>query len=96
MPITIVEAIRGATVEVPTLVGQQAHPRARRAPSTARSSACAARARRSSAARAAATSTTACTIDVPRSLSREQQKAIDELAQVMDGNPRERLFAGEG
>jgi molecular chaperone DnaJ len=32
-------------------------------------------------------------IDVPRSLSREQKKVVDELAQVMDGNPRERLFA---
>src|SRR5207249_5071991 len=34
-------------------------------------------------------------IDVPRSLSREQKRAVDDLAQVMDGNPRERLFAGK-
>ena len=33
-------------------------------------------------------------IDVPRSLNRKQKQAIDELAEVMDGNPRERLFAG--
>src|SRR5919198_694267 len=33
-------------------------------------------------------------IDVPRSLNREQEKAVDELAQVMNGNPRERLFTG--
>ncbi|MEA2388937.1 MAG: hypothetical protein QOG41_1710, partial [Thermoleophilaceae bacterium] len=33
--------------------------------------------------------------DVPRSLSREQKRAVDDLAQVMDGNPRERLFAGK-
>jgi molecular chaperone DnaJ len=32
-------------------------------------------------------------IDVPSSLSREQREAVDELAQVMDGNPRERLLA---
>jgi molecular chaperone DnaJ len=34
------------------------------------------------------------TIDVPRSLSREQKKAVDDLASVMNGNPRERLFGG--
>jgi hypothetical protein len=32
-------------------------------------------------------------IDVPHSLSREQREVVDELAQVMDGNPRERLLA---
>ena len=32
------------------------------------------------------------TIDVPRSLNREQKKAVDDLASVMNGNPRERLF----
>ena len=34
------------------------------------------------------------TIDVPRSLDPKQQKAVDELAEVIDGNPRERLFEG--
>ena len=33
-------------------------------------------------------------IDVPRSLTGKQKQVVDELAQVMDGNPRERLFAG--
>ena len=33
-------------------------------------------------------------IDVPSSLSREQAEAVDDLAAVMDGNPRERLLAG--
>ena len=32
------------------------------------------------------------TVDVPRSLSKEQKEAVDELANVMNGNPRERLF----
>ena len=32
-------------------------------------------------------------IDVPASLTSEQSQAVDRLAQVMDGNPRERLFA---
>src|ERR671917_1321972 len=33
-------------------------------------------------------------VDVPRSLSREQKRAVDDLAEVMDGNPRESLFTG--
>ena len=32
-------------------------------------------------------------IDVPSSLSREQSEAVDDLAAVMDGNPRERLLS---
>ena len=32
-------------------------------------------------------------IDVPSSLSREQAEAVDELASVIDGNPRERLLS---
>ena len=32
-------------------------------------------------------------IDVPATLTTEQSQAVDRLAQVMDGNPRERLFA---
>jgi hypothetical protein len=34
------------------------------------------------------------TIDVPRSLNKKQKEAVDGLAQVMNGNPRERLFSG--
>ena len=32
-------------------------------------------------------------IDVPNSLSPEQSEAVDRLSQVMNGNPRERLFS---
>ena len=32
-------------------------------------------------------------IDVPASLSPEQAEAVDRLSQVMNGNPRARLFA---
>jgi hypothetical protein len=32
---------------------------------------------------------------VPRSLSREQAEVVDELATVMDGNPRSRLLTGK-
>ena len=31
-------------------------------------------------------------IDVPATLSPEQSEAVDKLSQVMNGNPRERLF----
>ena len=64
----------------------------RPAPSTAPCSGCAARARRAWAARAAATSTTGSPIDVPRSLSKEQREVVDELAAVIDENPRERIL----
>jgi hypothetical protein len=33
-------------------------------------------------------------IDVPSSLSAEQDDAVDRLSKVMNGNPRARLFAG--
>ena len=64
--------------------------------STAPCSGCAARARRSSAAAAAATSTTGSWIDVPSSLSKEQTEVVDELAEVMNGNPREACSRGGG
>ena len=32
-------------------------------------------------------------IDVPQGLTKDQEAAVDELAGVMNGNPRERLFA---
>jgi molecular chaperone DnaJ len=31
-------------------------------------------------------------LDVPASLSPEQSEAVDRLSEVMNGNPRERLF----
>ena len=31
-------------------------------------------------------------IDVPASLSKEQSEAVDKLSEVMNGNPRARLF----
>ena len=57
VPLTIPEAIQGAVIEVPTLNGTK-RLRVAPGPSTAPSSACAARARRGWAARATATSTT--------------------------------------
>ena len=65
-----------------------------RAPSTARSSACAARARRKLGGKGRGDIHYRLTIDVPSSLSHEQREVVDELAAVMDGNPRERLLRG--
>ena len=77
---------------MPTLHGTQAHPRRRRAPSTGPSSGCAARARPSSAAAGRGDIHYRLVIDVPSALSDEQREAVDELAAVMNGNPRERLL----
>ena len=92
VPLTIPEAIRGAEVEVPTLTGARSCA-SRPGPSTAPSSACAARARRSSAARATGDIHYRFVIDVPASLSDEQSEAVEKLSQVMNGDPRARLFA---
>ena len=67
-----------------------------RAPSTARSSGCAARARRKLGGRGRGDIRYRLVVDVPRSLSREQAEVVDELATVMDGNPRARLLSGKG
>jgi molecular chaperone DnaJ len=34
-------------------------------------------------------------IDVPASLSKEQSEAVDKLSEVMNGDPRAKLFAGD-
>src|SRR5918994_1398816 len=64
VPITIPEAIRGATIEVPTLTGRGRGDMRYR-----------------------------LLIDVPSSLSKEQAEVVDELATVINGNPRERLLS---
>ena len=94
VPITIVEAIRGATVEVPTLSGTK---RIRVPPGTQHGTVQRLRGegppRLSGKGRGDIHYRLA--IDVPRSLSKEQEAAVDDLAEVMDGgNPRERLFTG--
>ena len=93
VPITIPEAIRGATIEVPTLHGSKKlrvpggtkHGTVQRLrgegpPRLSGKSRCDIHYR--------------FVIDVPSSLSREQKAAVDELSKVMNGNPRARLFAG--
>ena len=92
VPITIPEAIRGATVEVPTLNGSK---RIRVPAGTQHGTV--QRLRGEGPPRLGGKGRGdihyRLVIDVPRSLSREQEEAVDELAEVMDGNPRERLFS---
>ena len=92
VPVTIVEAIRGATIEVPTLTGTK---RIRVPPGTQHGTIQRLRGEGPPrlGGRGRGDIHYRLVIDVPSSLSREQREAVDELAQVMDGNPRERLLA---
>ncbi len=93
VPITIVEAIKGATVEVPTLSGSK---RIRVPAGTQHGTV--QRLRGEGAPRLGGKGRGdiryRLAIEVPRSLSKEQSEVVDELEQVMNGNPRERLFSG--
>jgi molecular chaperone DnaJ len=93
VPITIVEAIRGATVEVPTLAGSK---RIRVPAGTQHGTVQRLRGEGPPKldGKGRGDIHYRLNIDVPRSLTREQEKAVDELGQVMNGNPRERLFTG--
>jgi molecular chaperone DnaJ len=92
VPITIVEAIRGATIEVPTLTGRK---RIRVPPGTEHGTVQRLRGEGPPKlnGRGRGDIHYRLVIDVPRSLSREQREAVDELAGVMDGNPREQLLS---
>jgi molecular chaperone DnaJ len=93
VPITIPEAIRGATIEVPTLNGTK---RIRVPPGTGHGSLQRLRGEGPPrlGGRGRGDIHYRLAIDVPRSLSREQRDAVDELAAVMDSNPREQLLTG--
>ncbi len=95
VPVTIPEAVRGATIEVPTLNGSK---RIRVSPGTQHGTV--QRLRGEGPARLGGRGRGdihyRLVIDVPRSLSREQREVVDELATVMDENPRERMLKGKG
>lgn len=95
VPLTIPEAIRGATVEVPTLHGSK---RLRVPAGTKHGTVQRLRGegppRLGSAGRGDIHYR--FVIDVPATLSPQQEAAVDELSKVMNGNPRARLFAGAG
>lgn len=92
IPITVVEAIRGATIEVPTLDGsKQIKVPAGTKPGTI------IRLAGEGAAHAKGTGRGdihfRIEVAIPEELSKEQRDAVDDLASVMNGNPREALLA---
>ncbi len=96
VPITIPEAIRGATVEVPTLSGSKKL----RVPAGTKHGTVQ-RLRGEGPPRLSGKGRGDIhyrfVIDVPASLSKEQEQAVDELSKVFNGDPRAKLFpAGAG
>jgi molecular chaperone DnaJ len=92
VPLTIPEALQGAVIEVPTLNGSK---RLRVPPGTRHGTV--QRLRGEGPARLGGKGRGDIhyrfVLDVPASLSPEQSEAVARLSQVMNGNPRERLFA---
>ncbi|MCW3063950.1 MAG: dnaJ [Solirubrobacterales bacterium] len=95
VPITIVEAVRGGTIEVPTLHGRK---RLRVPPGTKHGTL--QRLRGEGPPRLSGTGRGDIhyrfVIDVPETLSPQQAAAVDELSKVMNGDPRQSLFAAAG
>ncbi|HEV7363570.1 MAG TPA: molecular chaperone DnaJ [Solirubrobacteraceae bacterium] len=96
VPITIPEAIRGATVEVPTLSGSKKL----RVPAGTKHGTVQ-RLRGEGPPRLNGKGRGDIhyrfVIDVPASLSKEEEQAVDELSKAMNGDPRAKLFpAGAG
>jgi molecular chaperone DnaJ len=95
VPLTIPEAIRGAEVEVPTLDGRK---RLRVPAGTKHGTVQRLRGEGPPmlGQRGRGDIHYRFVIDVPASLSREQSEAVDKLSQVMNGDPRAKLFAHAG
>ena len=93
VPLTIPEALRGGEIEVPTLNGRK---RLRVPPGTKHGTVQRLRGEGPPklSGRGRGDIHYRLAIDVPRSLSREQREAVDDLAAALDGNPRERLLTG--
>jgi len=95
VPLTIPEALQGAVIEVPTLNGSK---RLRVPGGTKHGTV--QRLRGEGPARLGGKGKGDIhyrfVLDVPASLSPEQSEAVDRLSKVMNGNPRERLFAAAG
>jgi len=85
VPLTIPEALLGAVVEVPTLNGAK---RLRVAAGTKHGTV-----QQKLVGSGRGDIRYRFVLDVPATLTSEQSQAVDRLAQVMNGNPRERLFA---
>jgi molecular chaperone DnaJ len=95
VPLTIPEAIRGETIEVPTLHGTKKL----RVPAGTRHGTVQ-RLRGEGPPRLSGKGRgdihDRFVIDVPASLSKEQKAAVEELSKVMNGDPRARLFERAG
>ena len=92
VPLTIPEAIRGAEVEVPTLSGRK---KLRVPAGTKHGTVQRLRGEgpQRLGGKAKGDIHYRFVIDVPASLSDEQSEAVEKLSQVMNGNPRARLFS---
>ncbi len=93
VPITIPEAVKGATIEVPTLNGTK---RIKVKPGTKHGTL--QRLRGEGAPRLSGGKGDIhyrLAIDVPEELTDEQRAAVDDLAAVLDGNPRARILGGD-
>jgi len=96
VPLTIPEAVRGAVIEVPTLTGTK---RLRVPRGTKHGTVQRLRGEgppRLGGGKARGDLRYRFVIDVPSSLSAEQDDALDQLSKVMNGNPRAKLFAEIG
>ncbi len=95
VPLTIPEALLGAVVEVPTLNGSK---RLRVPAGTKHGTIQRLRGEGPAKLGGAGKGDIRYrfVLDVPATLTTEQSQAVDRLAQVMNGNPRERLFAEAG
>jgi molecular chaperone DnaJ len=95
VPLTIPEALQGAVIEVPTLNGSKRL----RVPAGTRHGTVQ-RLRGEGPSRLGGKGKGDIhyrfVLEVPSSLSPEQSEAVDRLSKVMNGNPRERLFAAAG
>jgi molecular chaperone DnaJ len=91
VPVSIVEAIRGADIEVPTLNGSK---KIRVAPGTQHGTIQRLRGEGPPKLKGRGRGDIhyRLEVDVPKKLSKEQAEAVEELANVMNGNPREQLF----
>jgi molecular chaperone DnaJ len=92
VPLTIPEALQGAVVEVPTLNGSK---RLRVPHGTKHGTVQRLRGEgpQKLSGKGRGDIHYRFVLDVPATLSNEQSEAVDRLSQVMNGNPRERLFA---
>jgi molecular chaperone DnaJ len=95
VPLTIPEAIQGAVIEVPTLHGSKRLrvPRGTRHGTVQRLRG---EGPPHLAGKGRGDIHYRFVIDVPASLSPEQDEAVDRLSKVMNGNPRAKLFAAAG